>query len=1536
MCKERETGSGAGNGTGQGLGEALKDVRKTDITVFEASMEHKDKAATVTGDKKTVEPVEAVSRSEKLLAGQPVVVPRKELKIEDISAAHEAVGLKLSSNSHKRKKYLSKAQERRKQQEKLHSHPKGERVEADGAVAPKDDVKVSDARATAFNVYEGITDLDALLLGKKGETPFDVLMSKYDVIRELFTHLPEYEAELRRRQMDAGKAGKQDEALLRSEARFRTLREIKGYYDSIEELMKTRYYVYLPMDDMLKLSTREIRNRLAEQYKLPPQPEQAAGQQEPEEGRRIYRNRELIDFYEKLLRLKRYGFSEGRSAKELEAQNLVYVKREIKAPEFKKNDALPQDEAGKKAELIRIAGIFSNLAEFLNDPDSVAPKAEFIRQFAVTFRVDEYRDAFSNTPQDQIPAKVRAMLSAIGQAAPAVSEAERKEAAPDKDPEGEAAPTVKAEKEKVLLSEEQIESVRQAGAFLMERCLKESDDYKTYVRELKIQPAFIPGDPYFMAAQMPPAVIPLRSEWKNHVPFVFRMMERSPEELLIAFYLLENDKQDDATGVNFLSVRRNYQPDAQKLGERLKHLTDWGKLSRALRSSPVILQWLKEFDTAEESVHPTASSFPVQAQAIKGMDMEYEQQGYNNCYCCTGTAMVNQFIALRKMKAGSGSGTVTRIVDQYAMRAYRPDVRIFEDNNRAGVAQSGHDTEIRQLDEYCGPGKLAVGSIAQMNDFILDALHRQGIDDVLLHNTHIEMPPRPEKKTKTDQEHAQDLVSYEAEKKTKRERFAGRIREILESGSVAGVMTAVPYVVDDNTIRYSIHYVTVTGYDPDHGLLQIYDSLGYTGHPVEKTIDSLLETDGMRVEIDWISDRPNPVQAGADPNNPDPLVQKFPYLSGGPQYSLNLPPASDDAVTVEYSHMYNASISHTKGISVSRREGGILESVYIPQDVPKNLTMSLDEYMSKLSKGEYIPTTKNPTPQAEDVSTTSSARETGSSTVPAQATDSAPAQVTVTGSKTAPDTITGSKTAPVTATASSASPDTVKASSATPVSKTAPEKTLTKEQTQVQYLMEDIRKRMQLVMMLHRMAGMPMEMPADLAEDPELRKRLVAEMSEIERQRARLLGIVSKMDQSAAPVPHADRISESGPDPLNHHVEGGPEPLEVAELTADVSKEYVGDTLIEGTVQSLEAAGGNLSFTEGSQYLMGSGVAVGILSIAGLIKDVIGTISLASQKGLTSADMAAKSLGLIGDYTGDIGGAFDAVGRIVASSAEAAKSAVSNVHTPFVVKSWLADSSTSLLQNASQAGAWATITGGALGVIAGAIQVSAASVQMVRQVNSAKDVAAARKELKNTIKEKKERGEKLTPDEERLELFLSHQSREIGRKEASAAVGIINGALTGVAGGLFMTGYLAPVGAILGITSMFIGAGAKICDWIMKSENRDMAVDEYLHTDERIEELKKDRSYAGIDEREFRIRVRDLVLAEQGFSSVKECFRHVCIQYASVLYSKVFIEDISDEERKMFVDAMSSLGMEMNDRKAVERGEKPIPSIEAMVTRMMG
>ncbi len=151
-----------------------------------------------------------------------------------------------------------------------------------------------------------------------------------------------------------------------------------------------------------------------------------------------------------------------------------------------------------------------------------------------------------------------------------------------------------------------------------------------------------------------------------------------------------------------------------------------------------------------------------------------------------------------------------------------------------------------------------------------------------------------------------------------------------------------------------------------------------------------------------------------------------------------------------------------------------------------------------------------------------------------------------------------------------------------------------------------------------------------------------------------------------------------------------------------------------------------------------------------------------------------------------------------------------------------------------------------------------------------------------------------------------------------------------------MTGYLAPVGAILGITAMFIGAGAKICDWIQKSENRDIAVDEYLHTDDLIKELKKDKKYAGRDEKEYRVRVRDLALAEQGFSSVKECFRHVCIQYASVLYSKVFIEDISDEERKMFVDAMSSLGMEMNDRKAVERGEKPIPSIEAMVTRMMG
>jgi hypothetical protein len=71
-----------------------------------------------------------------------------------------------------------------------------------------------------------------------------------------------------------------------------------------------------------------------------------------------------------------------------------------------------------------------------------------------------------------------------------------------------------------------------------------------------------------------------------------------------------------------------------------------------------------------------------------------------------------------------------------------------------------------------------------------------------------------------------------------------------------------------------------------------------------------------------------------------------------------------------------------------------------------------------------------------------------------------------------------------------------------------------------------------------------------------------------------------------------------------------------------------------------------------------------------------------------------------------------------------------------------------------------------------------------------------------------------------------------------------------------------------------------------------------------------------------------------GFSSYKECYRHICTEYATLLYNKVFVENLTDEkEKNMYLDAMKSLGLKI--RKPTVQGDEPKPSIEAMVTKMM-
>ncbi|MCR4654903.1 MAG: hypothetical protein K5770_01520 [Lachnospiraceae bacterium] len=1521
-------------------------------------------------------------------------------------------------------------------------------------------------------------NLNFLQFSKKGETPFDALLNNYTEIKKIISHIPDFEEELRIRK---SKNKQEDtEELDKAEARLRTLKDIETHFTCIEELMQNKYYAYLSMEEMKTLSTKELRSRYADLFRLPKQ--SGLKDVKPAPGQK-FRNEELAGFYENLIRLREAGFTEQTTAKEKEALHLSEVKKEraltASSPQ-KKEEQKPKDKKYYLGELKRAAEAYSDLEVFLSDEYTVVSKEQYMRQFLETFRPEEclarFRD--KNGTDKDLPGSVKKFLQKITPEAGSAEAKEkkagtagtdakvRKDKAADTDAGAKAADADDAEAKTVSdtaaetktagtadtetkaagaaavsvskLTDEQKELVHTAGTYLMERSLTESKR-GAYIKNLKIYNptvGFIPGTALaapVSAAQMMPASIPLRSEWKSHVPFVFNMLKNSPDQLLIAYYLLENDRQDDATGIDFLSVRKNYQPDLEKI----RKVTDWAKISRAVRSSSQISSWLMEYDAREDAIKKLATApqtvtqaqevskdasakqevksvqpvskeastgatdddtepqddteqivkkettaeppadaeesqdiakqevksvqpvitesvatvstmdpvdLPVDvvmpakplvqappevmaqsridAETISGMNQIYKPQKDNNCYCCAGTAMVNQFIAKRKKAEGSGDGTITEFCGQDDMRAYRPAVRTF-DSLKSLMSQDSYDETIRDLDKYAGENKAEVGNIFEMGDFILDKLHAQGMDNVMLHNISFSFPL--------------DQAKFEEMK----QQFIDKVKELLASDHVVGWLR-------------NGHYVTITGIDETkkEPVFKVYNSSNADIPAVieERKINTFLAKD-MTMELDWISEREQ---------LPENLTDTFPglqYDQGTSLFSVNR--SMVNGLSIE--RMNHFLPSHTRGVTVSRtisqsvdqaseqnsgnapeqssqkkQTGGtIIESVYIPQHEENPSVISLDDCMPGVNQRRIL-------------------MDRG-----------------------------------------------------------------------VELNLSAIEQKVMLIRMLYQSAGLHEDMPVGMVEDPDLRKRISDEFLELSKLNAAWRKELKEKD------------NESSELDLDHHVKKGRSALEVTNSITSDTKEYIANMAVGGTLKAIGTGGGFVGFAGTETYVETAGILTGGISLVGLTSDIVSTISLANAKGLTGPDILARATSLFGSYVKDIGGGFSATGSIIAANNMSTATSVGSSAV-----TWLKDSSKSLITNPTT-GAWATITGGSLAVIAGAAIATSAAVELGREESSKKDVKAAlemldgrnaatakaekaekktgkdgpgspaeakaEKEDENpgesgsegTVETKAEKSDEIRPDSSSAEQeeknkktaakpdasgsgitveakaektteradektdkkvsaeadktalatkrlthkqqeeqkafrnYLSIQTDEIDRKELGSAVKLGNGVLTSVAGGLAMTGFLAPIGALLGVTALFISTGTKICDWIQKNENRNVAVDKYLGLEKIEGQLKKMPKGTVMDENEYRIRIRDVALAERGFSSVKECFRQICFEYATLLYNKVFIENPPPEDIEMYRKGMQALGMKMNDRAATANGENPVPSIEAMVTRMM-
>ncbi len=478
-------------------------------------------------------------------------------------------------------------------------------------------------------------------------------------------------------------------------------------------------------------------------------------------------------------------------------------------------------------------------------------------------------------------------------------------------------------------------------------------------------------------------------------------------------------------------------------------------------------------------------------------------------------------------------------------------------------------------------------------------------------------------------------------------------------------------------------------------------------------------------------------------------------------------------------------------------------------------------------------------------------------------------------------------------------------------------------------LSDAIQKKLSLVSMLYKKAGLAPKMPPDMARDPILRKRLVTECNSLMGMGV-ALDALSQSIKKAKDAEGAPKGSGVSPDELDDSIES-----EIAIETIFKADELVGGIMTAGaTFENARMGAAYLS----SAYQGFSNMKDGLLSIVGFLGAIAGAVTIAKDATLSAADRTAQALS-----TGS---------TFAVTSAGAA-----NAFYGFSING-IAEESLSATQKLTQ-DTLGNVLGGVM-VAAGAIQIATSSIQLARAVSSEKDVKKARdllaqkkeadkakeeKELKDEKKDRKKLSQKteLTKDEKILSRFLRHQDNEITRKQANAGLDMVSGGVMAATGALMLAGAaFAPALAILAFVGIGVAVMKLATNCSMKKQNREAAVDDFLRVDDKLKEiiaLKKDQAAqngkeAKINEKKLRAAVRKEALAKLGYSNYMDCYRFIVAQAAELLYNKNFVNVPTDEtEKQMYAAALDSLGLKKSKKKV--QGEEPRPTGDEIYAKLL-
>ena len=296
--------------------------------------------------------------------------------------------------------------------------------------------------------------------------------------------------------------------------------------------------------------------------------------------------------------------------------------------------------------------------------------------------------------------------------------------------------------------------------------------------------------------------------------------------------------------------------------------------------------------------------------SVEGVDKIYESQGTNNCFCCAGTAMLNQFLRNR-----NNGKMPEKLYRQNDMRAYRPRVKKFNPASENIMDGEYRKKYIREVDRYAGAGKMDVGNVFEMGDFFLDELKDQ---NAMLNKMYFQMPAKDSSNKERDDLKSNNMKAV----------FMDKINEVTSTGNVVSLLEV--------NGRYG-HYLTITGIDGDE-ITFLNSGLGNNSQVTQRRkVDDFLKRlshKGNPVEIAWLSEMKKPEELTAEYSN-----LKYDAKTG---YSLKKDNA--DSVT---------NVSQTKGIAVRKELGdmgpgmdGITQVAYIPNPLAEVESETIEEALA--------------------------------------------------------------------------------------------------------------------------------------------------------------------------------------------------------------------------------------------------------------------------------------------------------------------------------------------------------------------------------------------------------------------------------------------------------------------------------------------------------------------------------------------------------------------------------------------------------------